>query len=148
LPNFSGVWKQANERCVPPRKGEVTLRIQHRDPELVVSTSIQRSSGTPRQAVQRYTAGGQVSVTTGADGDEFHTSIVKDGQSLILTVEEHEDGRIIHSKETWTLIESGAALQRVREFPDSGQKQTLIYLRQQPDSSKQSNGVAYENSGH
>ena len=30
-------------------------------------------------------------------------------------VEEHEDGRILLAKETWTLIDNGAELQRVRE---------------------------------
>jgi hypothetical protein len=135
-PDFSGVWKQNNERSVPPRKGDVTLRIEHHDPDLTVETTAARSSGPPRHAVQRYTTDGKTSVSTGADGDEFHTSIVWSGPSLAFSIEEHEDGRIILSKETWTLIENGAALERVREglktAPDGSGKQTLIYLRQAP----------------
>ena len=45
---------------------------------------------------------------------------------------------MIFSRETWTLIENGAALQRVREglnaFPDGTRKQTLIYLREVPQT--------------
>jgi hypothetical protein len=128
-PNFSGSWQQSNERSIPQRTGAVTLHIEQHDPDLVVETTILRSSGPPRHAVQRYTTDGRTSISTGADGDEFHTSVVVNGASLIFTIEEHEDGRILHSKETWTLIENGAALQREREPADSGKKQTLIYLR-------------------
>ena len=53
-PDFSGIWKQSNERCIPVKTGNVTLRIDHRDPELIVETSILRGAGLPRQAVQRY----------------------------------------------------------------------------------------------
>jgi hypothetical protein len=128
--NFSGAWKQSNERCVPKRSGEVTLHIDHRDPELIVETSILRGSAAPRHATQHYTTNGMESVSTGADGDEFHTSIVWNGRSLVFSVEEHEDWRIIRTKETWTLIEDGAALERIRERLDGGEKQTLIYQRQ------------------
>ena len=133
-PDFSGTWKQSNERSIPNRMGNVTLHIDHRDPELIVETNIVRSAAAPRHAIQRYTTDGKMSISTGADGDQFHTSIVWNGQSLIFSVEEHEDGRIIQSKETWTLIENGAVLQRVREgvtaSPDGTGKQTLIYLRE------------------
>jgi hypothetical protein len=107
------------------------LRIDHNDPHLTVETTIVRSTGAARHAVQHYTTDGKVSVSTGADGDEFHTSIVQQDRSLIFSVEEHEDGRILLSREIWTLIETGAALERVREgAPNSGEKQTLIYLRE------------------
>jgi len=132
-PNFSGTWKLSDERSVPPRKGDVTLRIDQRDPSLIVETTAQRGAAPPRHAVQRYTTDGKISVSTGADGDEFHTSIVWSGPSLVFSIEEHEDGRVLLSKETWTLIDNGAALQRDRESlnPAPGtQKQTLIYLRQ------------------
>lgn len=133
-PDFSGTWKLSGERSTPKRTGNVTLHIDQRDPELTVETTIDRNSGAPRCAVQRYTTDGTVSVSTGADGDEFHTSIVWSRQSLIFSVEEHEDGHVILSKETWTLMENGAVLQRVRggvsSSPDGAGKQTLIYLRE------------------
>ena len=133
-PDFSGTWKQSNERSMPQRIGDVTLHIDHRDSELSVETTMSRGSAAPRHAVQRYTTDGTVSISTGTDGDEFHTSIVWMGQSLVFSIEEHEDGRILLSKEIWTLIENGTALQRVREgvhaSPDGAGKQTIIYLRE------------------
>jgi hypothetical protein len=129
-PDFSGTWRQSNERSTPARAGEVILRIDHRDPELTVETVI--SGSRPRRATQHYTADGRISTSTGADGDEFHTSIAWKGQSLVFSIEEHEDGRILRSQETWTLIENGTALKRLRERSESqdrGGKQTIIYLR-------------------
>ncbi|AXC15931.1 hypothetical protein ACPOL_6719 [Acidisarcina polymorpha] len=137
-PDFSGVWKLNGERSTPKRSGNVTLRIDHHDAQLNVETTIRRGSGAARTAMQRYTTDGKVSTTIGADGDEFHTSIVRSGKSLVFSVEEHEDGHIILSRETWTLIENGAALERVREgakaSPDGTGKQILIYLREPPQT--------------
>ena len=126
--DFSGLWKQDNDRCLPKRNGDVTLRIEHNDPELTVETSISRNSASSRHAVQKYTTDGKVSVSTGADGDEFNTSVVWKDSSLVLSIEEHEDGRILQSKETWSIIEDGAALERIRERPN-GEKQTLFFRR-------------------
>jgi hypothetical protein len=133
MPDFSGQWKQDNDRCVPKRSGDVTLRIEHHEPELRVETSISRGSSDPRHATQMYTTDGMTSVSTGADGDEFHTSAVWKGSSLVFSIEEHEAGRILESKETWTLIENGATLQRTRELP-GGVNQILFFGRQQPVS--------------
>ena len=135
-PGFSGIWKQSNDRCVPKRIGEVVLRIEHHDATLVVETTAVRPSGQSRHAVQRYTTDGHASISTGADGDEFHTSIVWDGQRLLFSIEEHEDGRILLTKEMWTLMENETMLQRERESLDASvnkaQKQVLLYLRQSP----------------
>ena len=130
-PDFSGAWKQSNERSVPQRSGDVTLQIEQHDPLLTVETTIVRGSGASRHALQRYTVDGKVSVSTGADGDEFHTSIAWSGQSLAFAIEEHEDGKLLLSQETWTLLEQGAVLQRVR-VRSNGEQQTLIYLRRGP----------------
>ena len=130
VPDFSGVWKQDNDRCQPKRSGGVILHIEHHDPELTVETSISRGSVTSGHAVQKYTTDEKVSVSTGADGDEFHTSVVWKGSTLVFTIDEHEDGRVLHSQETWSLIEDGATLQRIRERP-SGEKQILSYRRGQ-----------------
>jgi hypothetical protein len=127
-PDFSGLWKQDNDRCQPKRSGDITLRIEHLAPALTVETTISRAPANPRQAVQKYTTDGKVSVSTGTDGDEFHTSIVWKGSSLVFSIEEHENGRILLSKETWSVIEEGATLERIRE-PINGEKQTLFYRR-------------------
>jgi hypothetical protein len=127
-PDFSGLWKQDNDRCQPKRNGDVALRIEHHDPELTVETSISRDSQSSRHAVQKYTTDGKVSVSTGADGDEFHTSVVWKGASLVFSIEEHEDGSILLSKEAWSLVEVGATLERIRERPN-GERQILFFRR-------------------
>ena len=135
-PNFSGTWKQSDERCVPKRTGNVTRHIDLHGPDLVVETTVLRSSGPPRHAAQRYRIDGGVSVSTGADGDEFHTSVVWKGQNLVFSIEEHEDGRILHSKETWSLSVNQGELQVQRQNLNSDatetRDQTLIYLRNLP----------------
>ena len=128
LPDFSGSWKQSNAQCSPPRTGEVTLKIEHRDPELLVETA---SMGrTVRHALQRYTTDGVESKSIGADGDEFHTVVVwKDG-SLAFDIVEIEDGKQFKSTEVWRLIDGGKTLRRVRQTDKAGE-QTLVYLRTQ-----------------
>jgi hypothetical protein len=128
MPAFTGVWKQDNDRCQPKRNGDVTLRIDYHGPDLTVDTSISRGPGTSRHAVQKYRIGGSVSISTGTDGDEFHTSVLKSGSSLVFSTEEHEEGRIIQSKETWSILEDGKTLEKVRER-SNGDKQTLVFRR-------------------
>jgi hypothetical protein len=125
-PDFSGNWKQSNEQCSPKRTGDVTLRIEHRDPELVVETT---SKGLiTRHALQRYTTDGAVSKSTGADGDEFHSSVVwKDG-ALAFDITEIEGGKQLRSTETWNLIDGGERMKRMRMTEKAGD-QTLIYVR-------------------
>jgi hypothetical protein len=127
--DFSGVWVQDNERSQPKRSGDVTLRIEHHAPELTVETTIVRGADPARHAVQKYTTDGNVSVSTGADGDEFHTAVMWKDSSLVFSIEEHEEGRILRSQETWSLIDNGATLERIRERAD-GEKQVLIFRRQ------------------
>jgi hypothetical protein len=127
-PDFSGLWKLDNNRCLPKRRADVTLRIEHHDPEFTVETSIAGNSASLRHALQKYTTDGKSSVSIGADGDEFHTSVAWKDASLVFSIEEHEDGRILLSKETWSVIEDGATLERIRERPD-GDTQTLFFRR-------------------
>ena len=127
-PDFSGLWKQDNDRCQPKRNGDVTLRIEHHGPELTMETSISRNSSGSRHAVQKYTTDGKVSVSTGADGDEFYTSVAWKDSSLVFSIEEHEDGRILPSKESWSLIEGGATLKKIRERLNS-EPQTIFFRR-------------------
>jgi hypothetical protein len=102
VPDLSGLWKQDSDRCRPKRSGDVTLHIEHHDSELTVETSISHGSQIFRHAVQKYTTDGKVSVSTGGDGDEFHTSVVWKDSSLVFAIEEHEDGRILHSQDVVT----------------------------------------------
>jgi hypothetical protein len=130
VPDFSGMWKQDNDRCQPKRSGDVMLRIEDHDSQLTVETTISHGSLSFGHAVQKYATDGKVSISTGADGDEFHTSVVWKDSSLVFTIEEHEAGRVLRSQETWSLIENAATLRRTREHLD-GKKQILFYRRQQ-----------------
>jgi len=126
LPDFSGTWKQSNEQCSPKRSGDVTLKIEHRDPKLVVETTAK--GRVERHALQRYTTDGAESTSTGADGDEFHSSAVwKDGR-LVFDITEIEDGKRLKSNEIWSLTDEGRSLKRVRRTEKAGE-QTLIYVR-------------------
>lgn len=129
-PDFSGVWKQDNDHCLPKRNGDVTLRIEHHDPELTIETSISHDSANLRRAIQTYTTDGRSSISTGADGDEFVTAVAWKDASLVFSIEEHERGSILRSTEIWLLIENGATLQRIRTRAEGG-KQTLFYQRRQ-----------------
>ena len=127
-PDFSGGWKLDNDRSQPKRNGDITLRIERHDPELTVEISISHNSASSRHGVQKYTTDGNVTVSTGADRDEFKTSAVWKDSGLLFSIEEQEDGHILQSKETWSVIEDGTALKRMRERPD-GEKQTLFFRR-------------------
>jgi hypothetical protein len=135
LPDFSGSWKQSNELCSPQRTGEVTLKIEHRDPELVVETT---SKGrVARRALQRYTTDGVESKSIGADGDEFHSVVVwKDG-SLAFDIVEIEDGKRLKSTEVWRLIGGGKTLKRVRRAARPAGKRWSTSVHNKPPVSSQ-----------
>ncbi len=126
LPDFSGIWKQSSELSSPKRTGDVTLRIEHRDPELVIETT---SGGLiTRHALQRYTTDGIESKSTGADGDEFHSIVVWNDGALMFDITEIEGGKLLKSTEIWSLLNGGENLKRVRKTEKAG-NQTLIYVR-------------------
>ena len=127
---FAGIWKQDNERCQPKRDGDVTLQIEENGSRLTVETSVSGGSKRKRQATQSYTTDGKTSISTGADGDQFHTAVIRKAADLVFSIEEHEDGRILRSLETWSLIDNGQTLERVRERA-GGETQLLFFRRQQ-----------------
>jgi hypothetical protein len=128
-PDFSGTWKQDGAHSVPARSGDVTLHIEHHDPDLIVETTILRPLLPRQHAVQRYTTDDKPSVSTGADGDTFQTHIAWRGEDLDFTIVEHEDGRTIETTEFWSLTDSGVALKRVRHSSKSKGEQVIIYTR-------------------
>jgi hypothetical protein len=125
-PDLSGSWKQDNEHCSPKRSGDVTLKIQQSNSELVVETT---SKGLiARHALQRYTTDGVESASTGADGDEFHSKVVRKDATLVFDILEIEDGKRLKSSEIWSLTDGGSNLMRVRRTEKSGD-QVLLYVR-------------------
>ena len=129
-PNFSGIWKKDTARSPPVRPGEVTLKIKHHDPELVVEQTVARPPAPERHATQRYTTDGTESASTAPDGDSLQNRVMWQGNTLVFTVVEHErdDNTIHHSTEVWSLSADGETLTRVRRG-DKGE-QTSIFTRQ------------------
>jgi hypothetical protein len=70
------------------------------------------------------------SKSTGADGDEFHSTVVWKDSTLAFDIVEIEDGKRLKSTEVWRLIGGGKTLKRVRRAGKAG-GQTLVYLRTQ-----------------
>lgn len=76
----------------------------------------------------KYEIGGKELVYRGLDGDEYHSKVNWSGNSLFFTTVEHEAGRQIHSTETWTVIEAGKTLQRVKISGDSPNSNKATYF--------------------
>ena len=126
--NFSGTWKKDPDRSATIRPGTVTLHIDHHDPDLRVEMTIARPNDPEQHADQHYTTDGKESVSTGTDGDSFHTRVTWQGRDLAFTIEEHEEGRILSSTELWSLSPDGNILTRLRRGAKG--EQTITYLRQ------------------
>lgn len=126
--NFSGTWKKDNAHSTPVRPGEVTMKIEQHNPSLQVEMTVSRPQQPERHAVQDYTTDGKESVSVGADGDRFVTRVMWQDGALLFNVEEHEDGRVLHSTETWKLSADGTTLTRLRHTEKEDQR--TVYLRQ------------------
>ncbi len=80
-----------------------------------------------------YEIGGKEIVYTGTDGDEFHSRAEWSGDAIVFTVVEHERGKLIPFVETWTLIDDGKSLQRVKVGINPKQEpRTVTVLERQP----------------
>jgi hypothetical protein len=56
------------------------------------------------------------------DGDEFHTKVRWDGESLAFDTVEHERGKEIVSKQIWTLAEGGKVLREVKQTKEADEQ--------------------------
>jgi hypothetical protein len=128
-PDLTGSWKQNNDRCVPRQHGEATITITIHDPKLTVEIDSVYGQAPRSHAVKDYNTDGKPAVMKDSEGDEIDTTVAWRDQSLVFSTDEHEDGKIKHSEEVWTLIDNGTALERVRKGFRAGQTQTLIYVR-------------------
>ena len=125
---MAGTWQQNNERCVPPPRNKsysYKMTVELSDNILRVHITSNNGHGE-RQNAFTYEIGGKELVYIGSDGDEFHARVHWDGDALVFDIVEHEGVRLIRSRDTWTLIDSGKSLQRVRESPD--ERSRAIYV--------------------
>jgi hypothetical protein len=121
-PDFSGTWHQDLSRSVPVgnSRNAKELDIQQTGPELTVNTRTTTGQGE-RSLNLKYEVGGPELVYKGLDGDEFHTKVRWNGESLVFDTVEHERGREIVSQQIWTLAENGKILREVKHSQRAGQ---------------------------
>jgi hypothetical protein len=128
--NLSGTWQQNNERCIPPPRNKASaykMTIEASDKVLRVRVIANNGHGE-RNLDLSYEIGGKELVYTGLDGDEYHSKVRWDGDLLVFTNVEHERGRLIPSQETWTLIDSGKTLQRVKVSSGPDEESKSVYV--------------------
>jgi hypothetical protein len=129
-PDFSGTWRQNNERTVPrPKDDSYSYRAivdQHDSVlDVVVSVVGGREQG---ELHLNYSIGGGELVYIGLDHDEFHTTVRWRGQELVFDTVEYERGEKVLVTETWSLLEGGHTLKRVKEENGPDKHSTRIYI--------------------
>ncbi len=127
---MSGTWRQNNERSIPPPHNKThryKMTVEASDETLRVRIIANKGHGE-RNLDLNYEIGGRELVYTGMDGDEYHSKVHWDGDRLVFTTVEHERGRPIPSQETWTLIDSGNSLQRVKVSSAPGEESKSVYV--------------------
>ena len=115
-PNFSGTWKQNNEKSKlnrPSTLKSYVNKIEHKDPNLKVVTTLVGDRGEYTYE-RSYTTGGKEQVTKDREGDEFHTTVKWEGKTLVFETSEVERERKLTTTEKWTLSEDGKTLTKVR----------------------------------
>ena len=129
--NFSGAWHQDLSRSVPPAKSNNLrdLDIQHAGNALTVKVRTETSRGV-RTLDLTYEIGGRELVYTGLDGDEFHTKVRWQGESLVFDTIEHERGSEIVSQQVWTIAGGGNILREVKRRKSDGQPAESVAIFQ------------------
>lgn len=95
--DFSGHWRQQTSSGAQRQ-----LDIEQNGQSLLVKTTVTNSRGTRRLEV-KYVIGGPRTSYKGLEGDEFRSSVRRDGSTLVFDTVEREDGRDIPEKTVWTL---------------------------------------------
>jgi hypothetical protein len=105
--------------------------VEQKGQNLRVKTVVTNSEGT-RSLEVKYVIGGSETTYTGLDGDEFHSSVHRDGSSLVFDTIEHENSNEIPQKAAWTLSADGSVLQVERQITKSGKttRSLTTYARQ------------------
>ncbi len=86
-----------------------------------------------RTLILSYEIGGPELVYKGLDGDEFHTKVRWNGESLVFDIVELERGKELSSQQIWTLSENGKILREVKRGRRDGQPtESLSVFERQP----------------
>jgi hypothetical protein len=122
-PDFTGHWGQNTASGVQRQ-----LDIEQNGLTLRVKTTVTNSKGS-RQLEVTWRIGGPETVYKGLDGDEFHSSVHWDGNSLVFETVESEGGNKIPETTVWTLSEDRKSFQVKRRSEGKGESFTT-YVRQ------------------
>lgn len=123
-PDFTGHWReQINSKT--------QLEIEQKGRKLRVTTVVTNSSG-PRNLEVNYVIGGSKTNYKGLDGDEFHTSVRWDANSLVFDTIEVENSNKIPQKAVWILSADGKSIQVSREITKYGRTShsSTTYIRE------------------
>src|SRR5260370_2116954 len=80
-PDYSGVWRQINDRCVPkPKDKHASYRLVIEQNGAMLRLGITTNKGSLHLD---YAVAGKELVYTRLDGDQFHTKVQSDRSTLI-----------------------------------------------------------------
>lgn len=125
-PDFSGTWKQSNERSQLPRRTSTTSygnKIAWHDPDLHVTTMTENSRG--EFAYSRvFIVDGKPHAGHNRNGDDKQTVVRWDGDALVFEVTEGDRQTV----ETWRLSEGGRVL--IKTLVKGGAEQKFVLEKQ------------------
>lgn len=131
-PNFSGTWKQNNEKSnLAPDAPVWVHKIKQKGPELKVETTITGNRGVSSHE-NAYTTDGKKQMTKDRDGGALTRSVKREGNTLVFLTVEKERGYTLTTREVWTLSDHGKTLIKTRHLtgPRGVTDQKYVYDKQ------------------
>jgi hypothetical protein len=134
-PNFTGTWKQDNSRSTLPAGSTIQYsnRVEQQGSNLTVTTILGANAEHKESTYSRdYTIGGEPSATKDQEGDQFTTSVDREGDSLVFKTVEKEKAATLETREVWTLSADGATLTKKihRTGPRGDSDQAYVLVKQ------------------
>lgn len=112
-PDFTGTLKQDNSRSTirPGSTIQYSNNVEHRESKLSVTTIFGANGDRKESSYTReYTIGGEPTVTTDREGDQFTNTVKWEENSLVFETVEKGEGTTLTSREVWTLSADGKTL--------------------------------------
>lgn len=129
-PDFSGTWKlnlaKSDLGPMPPPKA-MTLKIEHQDPDLKVTTMI---SGGPQGDLNYdaiYTTDGKESINK-LSGNQAHSTVTWDFDALVLQTRADFGGGEVQIRSRWVLSNSGKVLKQSAQVTTPQANFTTTYV--------------------
>jgi len=128
-PNFSGTWKQNNEKSnLAPDAPVWVHKVKQKGAELKVETTITGSRGVSNHE-NTYTTDGKKQMTKDRDGDALTRSV----KAIRLSSWQwRKSGHTLTTREAWTLSDDGKTLVKTRHLigPRGVTDQKYVYDKQ------------------